>query len=59
MSLGVGQVLALGAVVIFGLGHLLAIEGCAIVPTTKCDPSGIVNACLWNCRTWQTLVIGL
>ena len=54
--LGVGQVLALGAVVILGPSHLLAIEGCAIVPATKCDPSGIVNACLWDC--WDMAYLG-
>ena len=39
-----------------GFGHLFAVEGCSIIPSTKCYPSGIVFACFWNC--WHMADLG-
>ena len=46
----IGQVLALGAIMFRGFGHLFAIKRGSVIPSTKCHPAGIVNACFWNCR---------
>ena len=48
--LDIGQVLALGAIVFRGFGHLFAVKGCAVIPTAQCHPACIVNACFWYCR---------
>ena len=39
-----------------GFGHLFAVKGCSIIPSAKCDPAGIVNACFRNC--WYVADLG-